>query len=59
MGDDGHVRTDLPFWKDILQESSFRVEPSSCLIQPYGSQTFRVVLFRTGKYGFGFIFVIN
>jgi hypothetical protein len=45
----GAVRTDLPLWEDILQESSFRIEPSSALIDPYSSQTFRVTLLKTGK----------
>ena len=42
------MRTDLPLWEDILQESSFSIEPSSALIEPYSSQTFRVTLLKTG-----------
>lgn len=46
--DSGAVKSDINYWKDILKESSFCVEPSSALIQPYGSASFRVTLFRTG-----------
>ena len=48
--ENGAVKTEMPFWKDILKECSFRVEPSTATIQPYGSASFRVSLFRTGNF---------
>lgn len=48
VDDFGRIKTNINFWEDLLQESSYVIEPRESLIQPYGTQTFKVTLNKTG-----------